>query len=290
MAINGNIDLCFGRKNQDDFDLTFQQSDGSRDSVYRDHWHDCFEIIYVLSGRFNVTIGEQEFQLGAEDIAVIPPLTIHSTRSAIGERFDSIVYGYTESVIYTPDLSISNLKYLAPFRKLRPYDEYILRGDSSMVVQLRGLIKQGAEIFKSRDALRAINMRANILSVHALLYSIYAFASGSAHSSAYLVEAQNYIENQLPGDISPYDIAREIHISYSHLARIVRAEMGMTVSELITSMRINSAEQIFLNNPGVSVTECALAAGFSDTSYFIKQFRRHKGMSPKIFLKMLGQI
>ena len=106
MAISGNINLCFGRKNQDDFDLTFQQSDGSRESFYPNHWHDCFEIIYVLSGKFNVTIGEREFQLGAEDIAVIPPLTIHSTRSGIGERFDSIVYGYTESVIYTPDLSI----------------------------------------------------------------------------------------------------------------------------------------------------------------------------------------
>jgi AraC-like DNA-binding protein len=65
---------------------------------------------------------------------------------------------------------------------------------------------------------------------------------------------------------------------------------GMTVSELITSMRINLAEQIFLNNPGISVTECALAAGFSDSSYFIKQFRRHKGMSPKSLLKMLGQV
>jgi len=71
---------------------------------------------------------------------------------------------------------------------------------------------------------------------------------------------------------------------------MVRAEMGMTVSELITSMRINLAEQIFLNNPGISVTECALAAGFSDSSYFIKQFRRHKGMSPKSLLKMLGQV
>ena len=290
MAINGNIDLCFGRKNQDDFDLTFQHGNVSSDSFYPKHWHDCFEIIYLLSGKFNVTIGDQEFQLGAEDIAVIPPLTVHSTRSGIGECFDSIVYGYTESVIYTPDLSISNLNYLAPFRKLRPYDEYILRGDSSKVAQLRSLIKQGAEIFKSRDALRVINMRANILSVHALLYSIYAFASKSAHSSAYLTEAQNYIENHLPSDISPYDIARETHISYSHLARIVRDEIGMTISQLITSMRINSAEQIFMNNPGISVTECALAAGFSDTSYFIKQFRRQKGMSPKSYLKMIGQI
>ena len=290
MAISGNINLCFGRKDQDDFDLTFQQCDDSRESFYQNHWHDCFEIIYVLSGKYHVTIGEREFQLGDGDIAVIPPLTIHSTRSGIGEYYDSIVYGYTESVIYTPDLSISNLKYLAPFRKLRPYDEYILRGDGSMVVQLRSLIKQGADIFISRDALRAINMRANILSVHATLYSIYGFASESSRSSSYLVEAQEYIEKQLPSDISPYEIAREIHISYSHLARMVRAEMGMTVSELITSMRINLAEQIFLNNPGISVTECALAAGFSDSSYFIKQFRRHKGMSPKSLLKMLGQV
>lgn len=287
MAIQGNIDLQFGRKNEDDFDLTFQSNDGSHAIYNAVHWHDCFEILYVLSGQFHITIGDQAFDLGAEDIAVIPPRTSHSTRSDIGESFHSIVYGYTESLIYTPDLSISNLHYLAPFRKLRPYDTYILQGNSSHVVQLRQLLLEGTEIFKSHDVLRTLYMRINILNIHALLYSIYAFTSLNARASLYLVEAQNYIEKHLPNDISPYDLAREIHISYSHLARMVRAEMGMTISELVTSMRINFAEQIFMNHPDISVTECAFDAGFSNVSYFIKQFHHYKGITPKQFCQMI---
>lgn len=290
MAIHSSIALSFGGKNEDDFDLTLQRCDTDHETACPLHWHDCFEIIYVRTGVFHVVLGDKEFVLTEEDIAVIPPRTIHATNSSMGERFDSIVYGYTESLLYTPDLSISNLQYLAPFRKLRPYADYILRGDSAAVVQLRDLLRQGAEIYESHDAMRVLNMRINILSVHALLYSIYAFTSQDAHLSSYLIDTQNYIEKHLPDDISPYTIAREIHISYSHLARVVQAEMGMTISELITSMRINSAEQIFMEHPTISVTECALAVGFSDVSYFIKQFRKHKGMNPRSFLKMIQKI
>ena len=278
MSIKGSIDLRFGRKNEDDFDLSFDRNDGKVTAGCAPHWHDCFELICVRSGIRRVTLGGAEFTLEKGDIAVIPPGVEHSTSSQPGKGFDTLVYGYTSTLIYTPDISLTNLRYLAPFRKPRNMDEYILRGGEK-TEQLRRLIETGGAIFRSHDPLRVLKMRANILGVHALLCEIYSIP-GRGDLPSYIADAQNYIEDRLPGKISPYDIAAALHMSYSNFCRIVKNELNITPSELITSMRVDLAEQMLISSPGMSVTECAFAAGFSDTSHFIRRFRQYKGVSP----------
>lgn len=309
MSIKGNIDLKFGRNNEDDFDMTFSHSDGTSPANCEPHWHDCFELICVQSGMRRVTLDGTEFRLEKGDIAVIPPGVVHSTINLPGESFRAIVYGYTSKLIYTPDISLTNLRYLAPFRKPRPVGEYILRGGEK-TEQLRRLIETGGAIFngnadsrsfsrekahkseplsrekpnysaypKSRDPLRVLKMRANILEVHTLLCEIYSIP-GRGDLPSYIADAQNYIEDRLPGKISPYDIAAALHMSYSNFCRVVKNELNITPSDLITSMRVDLAEQMLISSPGMSVTECAFAAGFSDTSHFIRRFRQYKGVSP----------
>ena len=278
MSIKGNIDLKFGRKNEDDFDMTFSHSDGTVPANCAPHWHDCFELISVRSGMRRVTLNGTEFRLEEGGVAVIPPGIEHSTINQPGESFDTLVYGYTGNLIYTPDISLTNLRYLAPFRKPRAMDEYILRG-GERTEQLRRLIETGGAIFRSHDPLRVLKMRANILGVHTLLCEIYSIP-GRGDLPSCIADAQNYIEDRLPGKISPYDIASALHMSYSNFCRVVKNELNITPSDLITSMRVDLAEQMLISSPGMSVTECAFAAGFSDTSHFIRRFRQYKGVSP----------
>ncbi len=287
MSIKGNIDLCFGSKDTEDFDLTLMRNVPDRVRKCDRHWHDCFEIMSVYTGRCEVNIGGSSFMLEAGDIAVIPPRLVHSTYNEPDWGFTGLVYGYTESVIYSPDLSISNLKYLSPFRSYRPVGEYILRGGMDCTARVRKILDRGAEIFESRDVLRAIRMRANILELHAELYSLYSFSNLPEKAFGHLLEAQKYIEAQLPNEISPYEVAREIHISYSHLSRIIKSELDMTVSELIMSMRIDLAERLFIEDHDINVTECALRVGFGDTSYFIKRFKQLKSISPGEYIKLI---
>ncbi len=291
MSIKSSIEMTFGRKNQDDFSITQLNSDGSKKYSCTEHWHDCYELIYVKNGRFRATIASESVVIAAGQIAVIAPYCLHSTETLIGENVNGIVFGYTESMIYSSDISFSNMKYLVPFRNLRSAADCLLSGDTPQFERLRELLEKGALEYLGSSPTRELVMRCTILEVHAILYEHFMFAgrsSGEELSQRYIRDAAQYIEANLQRDISPYEVAGELHLSYSHLSRVFRNVLGITISEFICRMRINLAEQLLINNSTLTVTECAISSGFSNTSYFIKQFHRLKGLSPGRFRAFLS--
>ncbi|MCI8388879.1 MAG: AraC family transcriptional regulator [Clostridiales bacterium] len=288
MGIKSSITMDFGEKSQDDFSVSFQKCANSMTKSWPPHWHNCFELIYLTEGKRAVTINGALLFLHPGDIAVLPPHVIHSTDIPGIQTFQSIIFGYTEPIIYTPDISFSNMKYLTPFRHTRTPEKYILSGESEKLCSLRRLISSAAEEIQHRSVVRELIVRSRILEIHSLIYELFLYDSKSSEtSSEYLLDIQIYIENHLREDISPYDIAEALHISYSHMSRLVRSALGTTVSELICRMRMSLAEQLLISNPELNITECALTVGFNNASYFIKQFRRIKGVSPGSFRQLL---
>ena len=64
--------------------------------------------------------------------------------------------------------------------------------------------------------------------------------------------------------------------------------MGKTFTEYLNYVRITEAEKLLLSTE-MNITEVAAETGFSDSSYFIKQFRHFKNVSPKQFKKKFIQ-
>jgi len=52
--------------------------------------------------------------------------------------------------------------------------------------------------------------------------------------------------------------------------------------DYLLKLRIQRASGLLVNT-GLNISEIALECGFSDSSYFTLQFRRHAGLSPKQF-------
>ncbi len=124
-------------------------------------------------------------------------------------------------------------------------------------------------------------MRSVILEVHAILYELYRYGSApDARTLGYISAAESYIEAHIAEELTPSILARELHISYSHLSRLCRSALGQTLSEVIRGMRLNLAEELLRTEPELTVTECAMRVGYSSVAYFIRQFRESKGMTP----------
>jgi AraC-like DNA-binding protein len=63
-----------------------------------------------------------------------------------------------------------------------------------------------------------------------------------------------------------------------HLLRIFKQVTGHTPIDYINKVRCKYATQLLLN--GASVTETALASGFSDAHYFSNCFKKYIGCRP----------
>jgi len=281
--MKSSIPMSFGTKTQADYSFSKQQN--VPDYVCPLHWHDCFEILWVKNGSFGVSIADTEVILESGDIIVLPPCALHGSFSCVSE-YEIQVFGYTDVLIYTPDLSFDNKKYLTPFR-LNPTAR-IIRSDHPSSLGIRTCLANTMQASEETDSARELRIRAAILTLHASLYTalngehVYADSAGR-----YLLETERLIENRMAENISPYAIADALHISYSHFARLIRTNYGCSAGELITRMKISYAEQMMTSNVTLSITDIAEAIGYSSASYFARRFKQLRGCSPNEFRKLL---
>ena len=282
--MKSSIPLDFGDKVSSDF--SFDHQSGSHKFEFGSHWHDCFELFLVQGEPMEITLVDGKHELSRGDIAVLVPRALHGVRS-IGESYDNLVFGYTESLIYSSEVSLLNMKYLAPFRYGK-VKSFVIRSDNPIAAPLKERLLSFAEIYKGKDECREILGRAELLLAHALLYKHQSTLTPvNAELSEYLVRAEAYIRLHVNEDISPRDIADALHLSYSHLARLLKTNLATSAVELINEIKISTAEQMMIDDAAISVTDIAIALGYSSPSYFTRKFTEIRGESPTDFRKAL---
>lgn len=95
-----------------------------------------------------------------------------------------------------------------------------------------------------------------------------------------LTLAEEYIQAHICDDIPAELLAKEAHVSPRHLNRLFQKAHGKAATEYITEQRMMLAGEL-LRETDMSVTLVSDRTGYSNYSYFIKQFKRFYGMTPK---------
>jgi YesN/AraC family two-component response regulator len=109
----------------------------------------------------------------------------------------------------------------------------------------------------------------------------------SEKSVALIYESVKYINENYASDITPSECAASIHLSYSYFAKLFRAVMGKTFKEYLTGVRLAKAHNALLST-SFPITDVAAASGYSNLSYFISEYRRVYGRTPRDTRKELS--
>lgn len=96
-----------------------------------------------------------------------------------------------------------------------------------------------------------------------------------------------YVHEHYAEGITREALARYVGASQDYLTRCFRQELGVTPMTYLNRYRVSRAKELLATGRR-SVTEVAMAVGFSDSSYFGRVFRREAGMSPGVWLKNLN--
>lgn len=92
-------------------------------------------------------------------------------------------------------------------------------------------------------------------------------------------KATEYIRNNYRRKITLEDVAKAVYLSPCHLSKIFKQELGCTIMEFLTKVRIEEAKKL-LRNPQYNVIQVADDLGFKDPGYFTKVFKRSEGITP----------
>jgi len=98
-------------------------------------------------------------------------------------------------------------------------------------------------------------------------------------SETMINKAKKYIKQNIDQDLSRTDIAAYLHINPDYFTRIFNKEVGLSIPEFITQERLKIAKEMILQTD-MSISEIAVSVGYTNFSYFSKQFKEMFGVNP----------
>lgn len=95
--------------------------------------------------------------------------------------------------------------------------------------------------------------------------------------------AIDHILRNLAEPLALEDVAKVACFSPYHFHRIFRSVVGETLAAFVKRLRLERAVVQLSHRPDATLTEIALACGFSSSSDFSRSFRAHFGVPPRMF-------
>lgn len=234
----------------------------------------CLRIYFVLSGTLGVRIGLRSHQYNADEIAMI---NAH-------EPF-SLTQGGAVVAIFDIDLSsveteIPNLWFSRnPTVESEPDPQYVLKSLLARFVKFNVDIKE-SKTFLNRSMYYAI--------VHHLLTFFRVDKprqqAGMSARAESMEEIASYIEQNYKKPLSLNELSAQFYLSPPHLSKLFRQFFGMTFSDYLTEIRLQSCLPE-LTGKGKSIELLSEQYGFPNSRSFISQFKRRYGVTPGQYRK-----
>lgn len=197
----------------------------------------------------------------------------------------------TNALIQMPDLRIAIGK--TSRNKLRQLKYNAVAG---ITLVCRAAIIGGApeiECYARSDgAIMRIDETGNELTIYKILvqtaidYATLVQQSKSGLQHPQIVrKCVQYIASHTHQSITLDQLAEGSEYSKEYIAKLFRKHVGMSISEYIQKTRIDEAKELL--QQGKSCGEVACILNYTSQSYFIRQFKKQTGITPKMFTNYL---
>jgi two-component system response regulator YesN len=103
-------------------------------------------------------------------------------------------------------------------------------------------------------------------------------------SQTIIDKAKDYIQDHYKDDINRNDVSASVFLNPDYLAKMFKAEVGISIKDYINNYRIEKAKDLLLNS-NASVSMIAAEVGFDNFSYFSTLFKKLTGVGPQSFRK-----
>lgn len=97
-------------------------------------------------------------------------------------------------------------------------------------------------------------------------------------------EAVTYLRFNIDQPVGLDTLAKTLSVNPSHLSRVFKQALGMTITSYINKLRVEEAKYL-LDHSNASIIEIAARVGYNDPNYFSKVFRKWERITPHEYRK-----
>lgn len=246
------------------------------------HWHKELEMIRILEGRLILSLDEEKITAKAGDVIFINEGIIHG--------------GFPENCIY--ECIVFDMKLLlmhtdACRRYLRQISHRHIAVKNHFSKENRTFLRIAGHLFQSMQK----KAPGSELITVGTLYEIFGIIFENHHyteisnpsdrtlrKTTVMKHVLEYIDQNYSSLITLQDLSKIAGMSPKYFCRYFHVVTRKTPMDYVNYYRIERSCYL-LSTTDLSVTEAAFQCGFNDSSYFVKTFRKYKGITPKQYLK-----
>lgn len=104
-----------------------------------------------------------------------------------------------------------------------------------------------------------------------------------ASSDHFFTCINNYILRNMHSNITLKQLADIVHLHPNYFTQYFKKHFNVSPIEHVNVLRLEKAAQLLIHNPGESIGEVAVEAGFNDYRYFGRLFRKRYGITPSAY-------
>lgn len=251
----------------------------------RCHYHDYYEIYYLLSGERYYYMEDKTYFLKKGCLLFIDKNRIHKTIDGSRPEHERIVFYFDDSLLQ-PFPSSDQHTLLLPFRS------------ESRVLELNVQEQSYAEnlLFQmSREHVEAGQLGKQLF-LQTLVAQLLLFAARKMNTASNvpaelmhrkIAEVLEYITANYREPITLNSISSNFYISPSHFSRLFKQNTGFNLPEYLNALRIREAQRL-LRETKLKVTEIAERVGYVNITHFNRKFKLATQMSPNEYKSMVG--
>jgi AraC-like DNA-binding protein len=247
------------------------------------HWHVEYEIIRILEGQFTVSLDEKEITAGEGDIIFINSGTLHA---GIPEN---CVY---ECIVF--DMNMLMKKDSIAQKYIQDIMNHVININEFFEYDQTEFHRTVWKLFDMMDK----NTYGHQLIIQGCLYEILGIILETGdYVTDSLQTPQNHrrilqlkqvlevIENSYSSVITLEELSKAAGMSPKYFCRFFQEMTHKSPIDYLNYYRVERACFQLLNTD-TSITDISYNVGFNDLSYFIKAFKKYKGITPAKYRKL----
>jgi len=244
-------------------------------TVSKVHYHDGYELYYLVRGKTNYFIRDEIFKVKEGDFVFVPKGVIHKTDSEECLNNERILLSFNDSIL-TAEAS-EHIKELSKEKLI-----YVPQKQRHIIEELLEKIEK-----EYSDDLNFSKELVNLytLEIMLLLCRLKETNIRTLDETERIIQSiSEYINSNFDQDLTLKSLSYRFAMSEGHLSRKFKAISGMGLCEYITFVRIHNAAKL-LSRTDYSITEISAMCGFNDSNYFSSVFKKIKGTTPYKYSK-----
>lgn len=268
--------------------FSIDQSDRTSHEMKSSHFHDNYEIYYLIYGERNYLIGDRTYKVSPGDLVFIRPNEIHRTTNTSVPFHERFSFNFNKPFLgqdavwledeHSPFITDTHLISL-PIHVQKKVEELLNRMVSEYLKRDKGFETM---IRAALIELLIISSRCN----REMVNKPFEFASSTHQKISEIVQ---YINEHYEQPLTLESLAAHFYISPYYLSRLFKKTTGFTYVEYVMTARIKAAQRL-LRETKWKVSRIMQDVGFRDTAHFGKVFKKLSNCTPLQYRKMYQKI